>query len=235
TFLSTHKPGDPLILKGKEQRKKGLRIVRTMDDLVDGMSTERYQVVQEYMKDVLTVDGRKLNLRMYVVMIYDPGTRSVEAYLHPRGKCIYTNRTYDASSDDFEHTITSYQLDPSVYDTRPHSTAELYKWLAGDGIDFEHVLLQMGDIVRDVAHAASGKLGRYWNVKNNTQVQLFGLDFIVDAKTMSPKLLEMNKGPCMRNKVPMDADLREKVRLDMYQLAGVLRDDNDDNEFIRVL
>jgi hypothetical protein len=160
---------------------------------------KKYTLVQDYKNDLLLINNRKLNLRIYLLLTLKNGL--LEAYINRNGTCIYSNKDYDDSTLDFENNITSYNLDLKIYDTNPLTLKQLRTYLLDNGYENPDVLFErINEKMRLVVDAIKPHMGKKGNLKNNLCVQVFGTDFIVD-KNLNPFLLECNKGPDMSPKI----------------------------------
>ena len=127
-FLAAYDPRHMYICKKNIQRKKGLLLTNNLDQLLQ-CQYRGYKVMQRYFQDVLLIGGRKLNLRIYVLVLCDLDG-SKRAYLHRNGMCLYTNQPYAKNSVHAAETqITSLNMDPSVYRTLPLDFVDLSRAL----------------------------------------------------------------------------------------------------------
>ena len=91
---------------------------------------ESYKVVQKYLTNLYLINKRKVNLRIYLLILIKDN--KIYFYMSNIGKCIYTNKEYNDNNFDFESNITSYHLDMNVYKTNPRTLDELYEFLNKD-------------------------------------------------------------------------------------------------------
>lgn len=195
-FKEQYKQNEIYILKSKRQRKEGLKLTRELKDILE--AKENYTLVQNYKRDLLLINKRKLNLRIYLLITIKNGI--VEAHINKYATCIYSNKEYDDSTLDFENNITSFNLDLKVYDENPMTMRQLRTYLLDNGYDNPDVLFErINNKVAMVIDAVKPSLGKKGNLNNNLCVQVFGMDFVVD-KDLNPFMLECNKGPDMQPK-----------------------------------
>jgi len=196
-FKDHYKEGETYILKQKKQRKQGLLLTQDLNEILSAKEKE-YVIVQDYKKNVLLVNNRKLNLRIYLLLTIK--NNILEAHINKYGTCIYNNKDYDPTTNDFESNITSYNLDLKIYDTNPLTFKQLKTYLSEHGYENPNILFErIDEKMKMVCDAIKPKLGRLENLKDNMCVQIFGMDFIVDTD-LNPYLLECNKGPDMSPK-----------------------------------
>ena len=113
------------ILKKNVQRKEGLKLSSNLDYILQAKN-DQYRVVQKYLTNLYLINKRKVNLRIYLLIIIKDNT--IFFYMSNLGKCIYTNKDYNDNNFDFESNITSYNLDMSVYQTHPRNFDELFEF-----------------------------------------------------------------------------------------------------------
>jgi hypothetical protein len=219
--------GEMYILKKNVQRKEGL-LLTDNQKVIENAHQQEYRVVQRYMKSVFLVGKRKVNLRIYYLIVVQKG--KISFYMSNVGKCIYTNKDYNSDNSDFESNITSYHLDINIYKTHPLTFEDLRRYIdkrtSSQGkVLFDRIHLLMQDVSRCIQKNIYQSLNL-----SGTSFQLFGVDVIFDH-TMHPYLLEMNKGPDMQAKDEMDYRLKSKVQRDMFAKVGIVNTENETNEF----
>ncbi len=184
------------ILKGKKQRKEGLKLINKED--INSSLKENYDIAQKYIKPFL-VRGRKINLRIYLLLSLR--NNKLTAYLNNFGTCIYTKDIYDETSDDFEKNITSYNLDLNIYKENPLTFKQLRTYLKDNNLDYEKPFRMIKEKISLILQVLKNQIGyKDGKFRNNLCFQVFGLDFIID-ENLEPFFLECNKGPEMKPKV----------------------------------
>lgn len=257
-FKEQYQRGATYILKSKKQRKSGLQLTKSLKDILSAGKKE-YTLVQEYIKNPLLINDRKLNLRIYLLLTNKNGL--TEGYINKHGTCIYANKKYEEDSLDFEKNITSYNLDLKIYEDNPLTFKQLKTYLLDSGYENpESLFSQINNKVRLIIDAVHPTLGNN-NLKNNLCAQVFGIDFIVD-ENLNPFLLECNKGPDMKPKGEYknirsllenieefydDEEIVEKsypigyktgngvkVQKDILDLLGIIEFENNKNGFYKI-
>jgi len=228
-FKNDYNPnmGNIYILKKNVQRKEGLKLTKNYSEIMNA-SEEQYRIVQKYITDLYFIHERKVNLRVYFLVVIKKDVRYF--YVSKLGKCIYTNKKYNDNDLDFESNITSYNLDMTVYEKNPRHFSELIDFMGknkGDKL-FKNIDLLM----KQVSMCIVNNVYQSYNVNNNgiTSFQLFGADVIFD-KNLHPYLLEMNKGPDMMARDDIDKKMKTMVQEDMLKTVGILNDDDKNNSF----
>ena len=217
--------GQNFIMKKNIQRKNGIKITNNINEIIEGFKND-YKIVQRYVENVFLVNRRKLNIRVYILVVYN---KSVKFYIHKDSKCIYTNKDYNNDITDFETNITSYKMDYIIYENNPFSIEELNYYIYknhGNNID---LFIKIKELMTLVGRACLTSIKKSSNIRKATTYQLFGADVILDNNFI-PYLLEINKGPDMKIRCDRDKILKEKVYRDIYDTLGIIKEDN--NRFI---
>jgi hypothetical protein len=208
------------ILKKNVQRKEGLKLTKDMGEIMNA-KYDNYKVVQEYKTDLYLINKRKVNLRIYLLIVMKEGKKYF--YLARDGKCIYTYKEYSNNDLDFESNITSYHLDMDVYKKNPRTFEELREYINKNGDNGDALFRKIDNNMMRICSCISNDKAVYKsdNLKNSITFQLFGIDYIFD-KECNPYLLEMNKGPDMIPRDDIDRDLKTKVQSHMFSKVGIL-------------
>ena len=218
---------DIYILKKNIQRKEGLKLTSDLDTILTAKD-ENYKVVQKYLTNLYLINKRKVNLRIYLLILIKDN--KIYFYMSNIGKCIYTNKEYNDNNFDFESNITSYHLDMNVYKKNPRTLDELYEFLNKDtNNNNSSTILAKGiyKLMKDVSYCLSTSIYQSDNIKNTTCFQLFGADVIFDTN-LHPYLLELNKGPDMNPRDDIDRKMKTKVQIDMFSKIGMLQNNKDE-------
>ena len=218
------------ILKKNVQRKEGLKLTKNLDEIIYA-KWEGYILAQKYMSDIYLINNRKVNLRIYVLIMIK--NNKIHFYVSRKGKCIYTNKEYNDNDFDFETNITSYNLDMSVYEKNPRFFEELIQYINknnGEG-EGQKLFEKINYILMNIFKCIAGNIYQSKNIAGSVTFQLFGIDVIFN-KNLDPYLLEFNKGPDMQGRDEMDEKMKTTVQTDMFKTVGVLNnDDNTNNSF----
>ena len=218
------------ILKKNVQRKEGLKLTRDYFEIINA-SKENYRIVQKYIKDLYLINERKINLRIYLLIVLKDN--NIYFYLSKNGKCIYTNKKYNDNDLDFESNITSYNLDMNVYKENPRDFQQLKKYLDEDKKNNGTLLFNNIDLLmKEISICLSKNLYQSKNINGSITFQLFGADVIFN-KELHPYLLEMNKGPDMTPRDDLDKLMKNNVQNDMFKTVGILKN-NENNSFYMI-
>jgi hypothetical protein len=198
------------MLKNNKQRGTGLRLVRTQDAFkacyetttrkgMDGVLLYRWYLAQQYITNPLLIHNRKFGIRVWALI---PDAGPLRVYLHQRGLVLFSNAEYvptqvstPEGAEISPGHVTNYAQNEngmvwSLQQLKHHLGERSYGKL------WDHVR-------RATALTFCAAQGRVQEVQSRLQLhpracfQLFGLDFLVDAK-MKPWLLEVNATPSMK-------------------------------------
>jgi len=224
-FLQQYDPNAMYICKKNVQRKKGLLMTSNMDDILR-CHYHGYKIIQEYITNVHTVKRHKLNLRLYVLIVCDANGGPKRAYVHTQGKCLYTAKPYDPTTLRDEDTqITSLNTTSAQYegpDALPLTFDELRQHWYNTRIDYEHVMGNVHQALREVVHAVLPSMCTASKFKNHVRFQLFGADVLLRGDTLDPYVLELNKGPSMKPANQADYGVKRGVLEDVFKKVGIM-------------
>lgn len=222
------------ILKKDLQRKEGINIVRSKEEINKLIQEDKY-VIQEYLNDPLTIDGHKVNLRYYLLVVCSKDKK--QAYLHSNGVTHYTLEQFSENSLDFYKNITSSYEDredyEKLYQNRPFSISEFHYYLKTNNYNLDKYIGNLTKCLKLVLDASQDFFCKIH--KDNVKFQLFGCDIAPD-KYMGVKLMELNKGP---NMIPRN-EHDEKVKLKVVNhILDIVDDQNiidleENNDFMKI-
>ena len=218
---------DIYILKKNVQRKEGLKLTKNYFEIINAYKDD-YRVAQKYIRNLYLVNGRKINLRIYLLILIKDN--KINFYLCKNGKCIYTNKKYNDDDFDFESNITSYHLDMSVYKSNPREFNELIDYIDKNNSSSsrtsngKYLFNKINLLMREVSLCIFKNLYQSKNIEGAITFQLFGADVIFD-NDLHPYLLEMNKGPDMSPRDSIDEYMKNEVQTSMFKTVGILPND----------
>ena len=217
-FKKNYKPDKSYILKKNLQRKKGLKLMKNDDNIISYANKHKYKVIQEYIENPFLVNGYKLNIRVFMLVVCSNNTKKI--YMHKSGKCLYTSKKYK-NNLVFHNNITSYYSNKSIYNTNPLSLEQLRMYLNNNNISDVVVINRIRFVMVKLANAIRNVLCKKSVLNNVTTFQLFGIDIILDNK-LRPLILEINKGPNMIPVNNADKKLKETIYKDVYNNVNII-------------
>ena len=234
-FRINYNPKNIYILKKNVQRKEGLKLTSDLQVILNSV-LDNYRVVQMYLTNLYLINKRKVNLRIYLLIIIK--NQEKKFYVSNLGKCIYTNKEYSNNNFDFESNITSYNLDMEIYKKNPRNFEELFKYIDdnsnyNNNYNSKKLSDNIFNLMKNISKCLSNSVYQSKNLKNTTCFQIFGADVIFD-NNLNPYLLELNKGPDMIPRDEQDKLMKKRVQEDMFKTVGIIQQDNKENVFFEI-
>ena len=233
-FKKKYNNKNTYILKKNLQRKMGIKLTKNYNTIMDSRH-DKFKVVQNYIDDVFIINKRKMNLRMYMLIVCKGDKTNI--YMHNLGKCLYTSKDFNDNDLSFEENITnSYEVEDHIRQNNPLTVEHLKDYLDKNNYNSQLLFKNINSLMKNLVHVIHKPLGKLEHIKNNLKFQLFGLD-IIFTKKMIPYLLEINKGPDMKAKDIDDTNLKSKIQIDTYEKVKLINVDDPEykNNYIRIL
>jgi hypothetical protein len=223
------------IIKKNIQQQKGISLSNNYNEILNCLeyNKEKVSIVQEILEDPLIVGGRKINMRVYFLVICKESSK--KGYIFDDGFIYYTRKKYNPVILDFDHHITTGYIQRIVYKLNPLTHKDLYKQLENKNPgDAEKLKTNIKNLMTNIFNAISDYICNRTNIKKGISFQLFGCDVAPD-KNLECKLIEINKGPDMGFKDDRDGDLKKSVMSSIFNLLNIdddLKSKEYDNRFI---
>jgi hypothetical protein len=231
------------ITKNNHQRQQGLKIHTDLQSILD--MRNKHLLVQELLQNPYLINGRKINLRVYVLVIRDnSGNAKVKVFND--GFLYYTKDLFKPNTSTFENNITTGYIDRKVYEENPLTIKDLKNYLDNPNrtiTNIERYILdnyniKLSDYIFSLIYKQIGLIFQvYENIvgsKNQgVNFQLYGVDVAIDDN-LKPMVMEINKGPDITSKDERDGQVKRKLSEDILKSVGLINDD-ENNGFINVL
>jgi len=231
---------DVYILKNNIQQQKGLKMTKDLDDI---MKSNKYILVQKMLQDPYLINERKINMRVYVLLVCQGG--DIACYAHRDGFMYYTNKPFRKGSINFEEVITSGYIDREVYDISPLTLENFRKYLndnkrkktlneqkiSGKYKLSDYVFRNIYKMLSKVLISIMPNICNNDDFKQCVTYQLFGADVALDDR-LEAKLMEFNKGPDMKPKDDRDKEVKYKVMSDVFDIVKIKKSKN--NRFVKL-
>ncbi len=215
------------IMKKNVQRQEGIRITKNYIELSNGMKDE-FIIIQELLQNPFLINGRKINLRVYILVVINNMDCSVYAYTN--GFMYYTSKMFEKGSADIDRNVTTGYIDRKVYEENPLTHDDFRKYLGKD--KSEIIFNNIYKLIKNVMNPLKEYLTKYQAFPGSTQFQIFGSDVAVNDD-YTATLMEINKGPDLSYKDKRDGEVKKNLIEDMFNLVGVINIDKQ-NRFIKV-
>jgi hypothetical protein len=198
------------------------------------------------MQNPYTIKGRKINLRVYVLVVCQKN--NMDVYLYNDGFMYYTPEKFVKGSIEDKFNITTGYVDRWIYKVHPLTHTDFKAYLdseRNDLLTIENNIRKQGLLISDIVFNRINKLisdvfvcfkGKSCKTGtklcNNITYQLFGADVSINNKLV-PQIIEINKGPDLGAKDERDGKIKTNLMRDIYKIMGGIK--NNGNDFIKVL
>ena len=178
---------------------KGIMIVRNLGDLYDNNLLG--SVVQPYMDRVLLIEGRKFDLRTYVLVT---SVSPLRAYFYKEGLVRLAPELYNKTGNAKTKILTNTSIGKLVADINDivWMYRDLRKYLRKQGFDDERLFERVEEVI--VKTLLAGEVGfqklyqeTFPGYMCENCFQLLGVDVIID-EDLNPKVIEVNGIPSMQ-------------------------------------
>ena len=214
------------IMKKNIQRQEGLKITNNKNQIINGVKNG-YVVVQELLQDPYMINGRKINMRFYVLVVCQ--NNEISAFVHKEGFMYYTKMPFKQNSMKDGHNITSGYIERWIYDVNPLTHGDFRKYLGDKSVStFNNIY----ELIKKVILTVDDKLCHGSHLKEYITFQLFGVDIALNNKLI-PQIMEINVGPNLGIHDKRDGEIKKMVIRDTLKILKVV--DDKDNGFIEIL
>jgi hypothetical protein len=231
------------ITKNNKQRQEGLKMFNNLDDIIN--SKNEYILVQEVLQNPYLVNGRKINLRVYVLIIRD-NYGNIKLQIYKDGFMYYTKKLFKKNELSFDYNVTTGYVDREVYAQNPLTHYDFRKFLDKKGRELnkteqyikknypkikfsDHIFSQIYKLLVNIFQTYENTVG---TKTDGVSFQLYGTDIAID-EDLNPMIMEINKGPDLSGKDIRDTDLKVGLGKDILKSLGLIQ--NKDNKFVTSL
>lgn len=224
-MLDSYNESKLYILKKNIQRQKGCLITNKYEDLKNSKKNQ-YVVCQDLLQNPYTINGHKINIRMYMLLIIKD---ELEMYIYNNGFMYYTPEKYKKNSLDKDVNITTGYIDRKIYDKNPLTLYEFYEYIGKKKeITYKKNIKKLFKNIYDSYKTTVEK----YDKSNKTNFVIMGCDIAV-SKEMNTQIMEINKGPDLNFKDKKDGYVKYNLIKDSFKIVGIIPNDNNVN-FIKI-
>ena len=223
--------GKIYIFKKNIQRQQGIKISNDLNEIQSFFSDPEFVICQELLQDPAIVDGRKINLRIYMLVVVR-GDGKTEIHIYNNGFIYYTVNPWAPNSVSLGSNITTGYIDRQVYVDNPLTVQELIS-SGKTSLTFDSIKKTCTELAGVYApiftKANKGIFG------DATKFQIFGCDIAPSADNKC-YIMEVNKGPDLSYKDARDRALKLGMIKDMLKVIKALpQSSGEKNGFIKVI
>jgi len=243
-----HFPGKMYILKKNIQRQIGLELTDDIEKI--RINPGMFVLAQDLLQDSYLVNGRKINLRVYIVVVCHEDNTDV--YMFNNGFMYYSKQKFVKGDKSRDNHITTGYVERDVYHKNPltHNDFKMYldmlpgekyhesnepkvlypneKSILDKGLKVSNVVFDRFEkLVADVFISFKGhicrktdKYGKNIPIYNDYSVQIFGADVSLNDQ-LQAQIMEVNKGPDLTPKDERDAVVKKKLVSDVLEIIGI--------------
>ena len=232
------------ITKNNNQRQEGLEIHNNLNSILN--SLDKYILVQELLQNPYLINGRKINLRVYCLIIKDTNS-NILIQVYQDGFMYYTPELFEKGNPSFKKNITTGYIDRKVYDENPSTHGDFKKYLDNPNRQLtaieqyykrtrpntklsNYVFTQINHLIKFILETYVDVVG---TETLGVGFQVYGADIAIDEH-LHPMIMEINKGPDLTAKDGRDKTLKENMCRDILKSVGLVKP-NTNNNFLTVL
>jgi len=232
------------ITKNNNQRQEGLEIHNKLETILS--STNKYILVQELLQDPYLINGRKINLRVYCLLVRDTNNNTL-VQVYQDGFMYYTPEYFEKGNPSFKKNITTGYIDRKVYDENPLTHEDFKRYLDNPNRKLSpveeyfiktrpnmklstYVFTQINHLLKFILETYITTLG---TKTLGVGFQLYGADIAINEH-LKPMIMEINKGPDLTAKDGRDRTLKENMCRDILKSVGLVQP-NVNNKFLTIM
>lgn len=227
---SYHKEGNLYFVKKNIQRQEGNLITKDIDFIYNEADKESYVVCQELLQNPFIVNGRKINLRIYLLIVtYED---KISFYIYRNGFMYYTPAMFEKGSIERDVNITSGYISRAIYEENPLTIQDFYDFLGKeDAYKLEYNLVKT---FRDLKEVYSDILLKKNKGLPGFKFSILGTDIAPDNQ-LQTQIIEINKGPDLGSdgKGSRDKEVKQIMMYDCFKMMGLSKTGNPYN-FIKI-
>lgn len=254
-MLNEHRNDKAYIMKKNIQRQQGLKITNDLNEIVNNRN--EYVIAQELLRNPYLVNDRKINLRVYVLVVCYKN--NMDVYMYDDGFMYYTKQDFNKNDLSDDNNITTGYVERDIYEKNPLTHKDFQRYLdMNEGIRYhknsklprkltiseveirkngykisEVVFHRIKKLLKDIFIVFKGKICNSGKLFNNYSAQLFGADVSISDQ-LEPHIMEVNKGPDLGPKDEKDEVIKKSMVSDAFDILGLVSN-NSNNGFIQIL
>ena len=225
------------ILKKNIQRQTGIKIISAQTELKSFVT--EYNVCQELLLNPFVLSKRKINFRVYL-LIFIENAFTIHSYIYDNGFMYYTPKYFSKTKFEKDRHITTGYIDRKVYEENPLTIQDFYKWLDTNYNANSSNTLRTNiiNLFKNVMHSykdilKANELEVHKSKNAPSKFVIMGCDVAPD-ENLNVKLMEINKGPELKQFDKRDGELKYNMVLDAFTICKVIERNDHVSNFIKV-
>ena len=218
------------IMKKDLQQQKGLSITNNVDDIKNSYKN-KYYIVQHLLQNPYLINGRKINLRIYMLIYIHQ--QKIHFYRYHDGFMYYTPENFKEKSLELKHNITTGYIDREVYIDNPLTIQDFYIYLRENSS--QKLEKNINNLFFYICSCIKKNIIKYENFKEcnitHKKFCVFGCDLAIDD-TLGVKIMEINKGPDLNFKDEKDRVVKLSMIKDVWEIVN---NNKQKNGFLRII
>jgi hypothetical protein len=215
-LISHHQKGNIYILKKNVQRQEGNLITDDVDFITERSAADGFVVCQELLQNPFLVNKRKINLRVYMLVVVRK--EHVEFYIYKNGFMYYTPKYFEKNSLERDTNITTGYIDRQVYKENPLTLQGFNEYLGDDKSKL--LWKNMIKMFKALKVTYDGVLLNQKKFANVTQFNIYGVDVAPD-ENLNTQIIEINKGPDLTYKDERDKAVKLNMMYDCFTMLEI--------------
>lgn len=211
-------PSNVYILKKNIQRQEGYLLTRNLHEILQNRN--EYVVCQKMLQNPYLVNGRKINLRIYLVVMAKHG--NVSFYYFDNGFLYYTPLMFKPTSMNPGEVITTGYIDRQVYKENPMTLRDLEQFLGET--KYDKLMISVHMLLKKVKMAYQERLRAENAGLPGVKFLVYGCDVAPDSD-LQVQLMEINKGPDLNYKDDRDKAVKLTMVRQVMNLVGITQGD----------
>ena len=143
-----YKNGRLYIAKKNIQRQEGIQIINDKNELFKLIKDKEVAIIQELLQDPMTIDGHKINLRVYVLIVIHNNVCDV--YVYNDGFMYYTPKKFVLNSIDKDVNITTGYIDRKIYEENPLTHKDFMEYLDDNDYNSNEIKNNILNLIKNV-------------------------------------------------------------------------------------